>query len=116
MEDVLAQNAALAGRIVKLFILRFDPDFQGERQVEESGLTESIERLLEEVSNLDDDRILRRFLNLVQAALRTNYFQRTAEGGPNPYIPLKVDSRALEARDSARWGKGGGGRVEVGGA
>src|SRR5690606_32900262 len=42
MEDVLAQNAALAGRIVKLFILRFDPDFQGERQAEESALAESI--------------------------------------------------------------------------
>ena len=41
-----------------------------------------IEELLEGVTNLDDDRIIRRFLDVVEGTLRTNYFQEAAGGGP----------------------------------
>ena len=35
---------------------------------------------LADVPSLDDDRILRRYVNVVDATLRTNYFQRDADG------------------------------------
>lgn len=48
------------------------------------------------MASADDDRILRRFLNLIVATLRTNFFQTDAEGGFKPYLSLKLDSRAIE--------------------
>ena len=41
--------------------------------------------------SLDDDRILRSFLRLIQATLRTNYFQLGDEGQAKPYLSFKLD-------------------------
>ena len=51
---------------------------------------------LEQVANLDEDRIIRRFLNLIQCTLRTNYFQATDDGRPRDYISFKFDARGIE--------------------
>ena len=41
--------------------------------------------------SLDEDRILRNFLNVTLATVRTNYYQRTPEGEPKPYLSFKFD-------------------------
>ena len=48
------------------------------------------------VANLDEDRILRRFANLILATLRTNYFQTAEDGGPKPYLSLKFDCTRID--------------------
>jgi len=59
-------------------------------------LRTSIQNGLNDIENADEDRILRRFVNAVECTLRTNYFQRTADGEPKPHLSLKLDSRRLE--------------------
>jgi glutamate dehydrogenase len=51
----------------------------------------TIKVLLEDVGSLDEDRILRAYLGVIGATLRTNYFQRR-NGAPAPYISFKFDS------------------------
>ena len=78
MEDTLAANPELARLLVDLFAERFDPergDDAGQR-----AITSKIEEALEAVSNLDQDRIIRRFLNAIQSTLRTNFFQPGEDG------------------------------------
>ena len=96
MEETLSRNAALARAVVELFECRFDPAFGGDRTAAEASAAERIATLLDAVANLDEDRILRRFVNLVQAMLRTNYFQAEPLGMPKPTIAFKFDSRAIE--------------------
>jgi glutamate dehydrogenase len=96
MADTLSRNGALAGLIVDLFKARFDPAYEGKRQVDEIRNLERIEQALEAVSNLDEDRIIRRFVNLVQVTLRTNFFQLDADGEPKPFLSFKLDSVAVE--------------------
>ncbi len=59
---------------------------------------ESIERaigiLLENVASLDEDRILRRFVAVIGATLRTSFFQLW-DGAPRPYISFKLDSHKV---------------------
>jgi glutamate dehydrogenase len=104
MEETLAGNLDLARLVVALFLARFDPDDR-EREGREKRILGEIEKGLDAVTNLDEDRIIRRFVNLVQSALRTNYFQDAAEGpgaapdakpGPKPYFSFKLDSRAVD--------------------
>ena len=38
--------------------------------------------------------MLRTFMGLIRATLRTNYYQRVCDGAPKPYLSLKLDSRA----------------------
>ena len=59
---------------------------------DEAGeIAERIEKEIDAVASLDDDRILRSFLRLVQATLRTNYFQLGDDGQPKPYLSFKFD-------------------------
>ncbi len=51
-------------------------------------------RLLENVSSLDEDRILRSFMALIRATLRTSFFQQW-EGAYRSYISYKFDSHSV---------------------
>jgi len=51
----------------------------------------AIKALLEHVASLDEDRILRAYLGVIGATLRTSYFQRR-DGAPRHTISFKFDS------------------------
>ena len=57
-------------------------------------IASSIETALQAVDSLDEDRILRRFVNAVQAAIRTNFY-RPDRGGQD-LIAVKFASRKLD--------------------
>ncbi len=91
IEDTFTSNIALAADLVALFNARFDPAFEGDRAAETTALEERIEAGLDKVAILDEDRILRRYLGLIKATLRTNAFQRREDGSAKEYLSFKVD-------------------------
>ncbi|HYA72227.1 MAG TPA: NAD-glutamate dehydrogenase domain-containing protein, partial [Roseiarcus sp.] len=77
MWATLRKHAGIAAEIVTLFRTRFDPHLAvpgAERAAREAAVAAAIEAALQAVESLDEDRILRRFVNTVQAAIRTNYY------------------------------------------
>ncbi len=92
MWATLVKYAGIAADIVALFAARFDPAKQGERDAREKEITARIEEALSAVESLDEDRIVRRFLNAVQAAIRTNFYQLDKSGQPPPQIAVKFAS------------------------
>ncbi|WP_081738112.1 NAD-glutamate dehydrogenase, partial [Arthrobacter sp. H41] len=72
--DTLLRNAAVARGLVALFEARFDPEAQGNQELTDSA-RHALDTGLEQVPTLDADRVLRTFANLIEATLRTNYFQ-----------------------------------------
>jgi len=97
MEETLAANGVIARTIVDLFAARFDPDFEGKRHVAEIRRASRIEEMLETVANLDEDRIIRHYLNLVRSTLRTNFYQFDEVGAPKPYASFKFDAKNVDA-------------------
>jgi glutamate dehydrogenase len=92
MEEALAANPAIARSLVELFRTRFDPDGDDDgRTARAAGMAAAIGGAIDAVANLDQDRILRAFLDLVQAMTRTNFFQTTAGGDSKPYLAFKLD-------------------------
>ncbi|OGT56643.1 MAG: NAD-glutamate dehydrogenase [Gammaproteobacteria bacterium RIFCSPHIGHO2_12_FULL_43_28] len=91
IEEALIHNPDISKTLVQLFILRFDPTIQHHRHPEEQELVRVIEGLLENVTSLDEDRILRKLLEVILATIRTNYFQTTQEDQPKPYLSFKFD-------------------------
>ncbi|ACA18223.1 NAD-glutamate dehydrogenase [Methylobacterium sp. 4-46] len=85
----LARHPVIAKGLVALFRARFDPAATGDRVAAEAVARAEIEAALSGVTSLDEDRILRRFVNLVEAALRTDFFQVAEEGGPRDTISFK---------------------------
>jgi glutamate dehydrogenase len=96
MEETLAGNPGITRLLVDLFLTLFDPAKSKRPEMREEVLVEAINRALEDVSNLDEDRIIRRFLNAITSTLRTNYFQRDAAGEEKTYVSIKLNSRSLE--------------------
>jgi glutamate dehydrogenase len=92
MEQSLAGHPTIARMLVDLFAVRFDPARRGDAEARAAALTAQIEQALEKVGSLDEDRILRMFLALIQAMLRTNYYQHNDDGSPKPYLSFKLDS------------------------
>ncbi|MGH3044810.1 MAG: NAD-glutamate dehydrogenase, partial [Gaiellaceae bacterium] len=91
MEETLAANPEIVRKLVDLFQVRFDPAREDGREGEAGSITKRIEKEIDAVASLDDDRILRSFLRLIQATLRTNYFQLGDGGQPKPYLSFKFD-------------------------
>ena len=60
------------------------------REVQYRATADAIKALLDQVASLDEDRILRAYLALIGATLRTSYFQ-TPGGKPREYIAFKFD-------------------------
>lgn len=92
----LTNQAALTHKLVELFALKFDPELVDEATSERlAKLRNDITHKLDAVSNLNDDRIIRRFLALIDNSLRTNFYQRDGYGQPKSYLSIKFSPRQL---------------------
>ncbi|WP_158969064.1 NAD-glutamate dehydrogenase [Paraglaciecola sp. L3A3] len=87
--NTLSNYPAIATKLTSLFIQKFNPTIQANPKVEETILTD-IKTQLDNVSNLDDDRIIRRYLDLILATLRTNFFQKDENNQDKPYVSYKL--------------------------
>ncbi|MET9874591.1 NAD-glutamate dehydrogenase [Actinacidiphila glaucinigra] len=95
MEDTLRNNVHTTRLLVNLFQARLSPDHQRAGSELTDALLEEVDAALEQVASLDEDRILRSFLTLIKATLRTNYFQRADGGKPHSYVSMKFDPQAI---------------------
>lgn len=96
--DTLSNHLPLTEKIVEFFNLRFDPDcgFSDEQRAErESELEKSILEALDQVENLGEDRIIRHYLAVISATLRTNYFQKTEDQQLKNYFSFKLSPQAI---------------------
>ena len=91
MQRTLIKHPDIAQLLAKLFHTRFDPALEDNREDNTAGLVNAINAALEQVSSLDEDRILRHFLTVLQATLRTNFFQADEQGQIKEYISFKFD-------------------------
>ncbi|MGE3147845.1 MAG: NAD-glutamate dehydrogenase [Pseudorhodoplanes sp.] len=99
MWETLRKHSAVAAKIVSLFETRFDPGSgtgKEARERQEATIAEEIEAALAGVQSLDEDRILRHFVNVVRVALRTNFYQTDHDGGSKFLIAIKFDSRRVD--------------------
>ncbi|MED5525405.1 MAG: NAD-glutamate dehydrogenase [Pseudomonadota bacterium] len=89
IEETLVRYPHLAQMLVQLFTKRFDPKKPAAEKTLEK-LVGQINEELDQVSNLDDDRIIRSYVELISATLRTNFFQKSKDGSEKPYISFKM--------------------------
>ena len=69
----------------------------GKRDAQVEATREALKGLFDRVASLDEDRILRSFIGVIDATLRTSYYIQykdglRADGGPADYISFKFDS------------------------
>lgn len=94
----LVNHADVAKELVRLFRTRFylarkltDEDLEDKQQ----KLEQAILAALDNVAVLNEDRILRRYLDLIKATLRTNFYQPDADGQAKHYFSFKLSPRLI---------------------
>ena len=102
MQQALVRNPDVAGLLVALFHAKNDPALAGDRAAQVADIEKRIETALKDVPSLDDDRIIRRFKNVLDSVLRTNFFQKSADGSPRPAMAMKFDSARLDELPAPR--------------
>ena len=97
MEQTFIAYPQIAELLVKLFETRFAPGATtlDERRQRSGELVDAIGEALDEVASLDQDRILRAYLTLIQATLRTSFYQKPVGGRPKAYVAFKLDPQAI---------------------
>ncbi|BCT76784.1 NAD-glutamate dehydrogenase [Sinomonas cyclohexanicum] len=95
--DTLLANADVTRGLVAYFEARFDPALGDAERSERTGrLKEGLTRSLEQVPTLDADRLLRMFINLIEATVRTNYYLG------KPYLSFKLRPEQIEGLPSPK--------------
>ncbi|MFD9573983.1 NAD-glutamate dehydrogenase [Streptomyces sp. NPDC059982] len=95
MEDTLRNNVHTTRLLVSLFEARMSPGRQSAGTELIDAMLEELDGALDQVASLDEDRILRAFLTLIKATLRTNFFQPNDAGEPHSYVSMKFDPQAI---------------------
>ncbi|TWC42836.1 glutamate dehydrogenase (NAD) [Pseudomonas sp. SJZ079] len=97
--STLVSHTNIAKELVRLFKTRFylarkltAEDLEGKQQ----KLEQAIVNALDNVAVLSEDRILRRYLDLIKATVRTNFYQVDAAGLGKPYFSFKFNPRAIQ--------------------
>ena len=102
LAQVLNLHADVAIALVQLFHAQLDVNFAGNREKAVAEAQAAIAAALEATASLDEDRIIRRVLNLVDAAVRTNAFQRDGAGQRRPALAIKFDCSKVDGLPAPR--------------
>lgn len=85
IEQTLSQYSEIAHGLVELFEHRFNPQQEfNERKY--NTLKRDLKKKFEQVSNLDQDKIVNKYLEVIDATLRTNFYQQAEDGKDKSYI------------------------------
>ncbi|WP_372762100.1 NAD-glutamate dehydrogenase, partial [Pseudoalteromonas sp.] len=94
IEGTFASYPHIAAKIVNLFAKKFSVKSPASAKTLEK-LAADIYLELENVANLDDDRIIRLYVDMIVATLRTNYFQKDAAGQFKSYVSFKIQPNLI---------------------
>ncbi|MEM1375947.1 MAG: NAD-glutamate dehydrogenase [Pseudomonadota bacterium] len=93
MARTLARHPVIVDRILDLFDARFDPSYRSDSKLDSDTKARAIEaeitNALDAVESIDEDTIIRRFVELINATLRTNAFNFDTEDDHRTTLAFK---------------------------
>jgi glutamate dehydrogenase len=95
IEKTIVNNAAIAENLVEFFKLKYNPKRKSFSKNAIKKLESKIQKSLDAIHSLDEDKIMRRFWQLINATLRTNYFQMLSRDKPKEYLSIKMESKQI---------------------
>ncbi len=100
--DCVVDHAGIAAKLVTLFRTLFDPSYKTDTGEDTAkAIIADITADLETIKSLDQDRIMRAYLNVIQATLRTNFYQ-PAVLDPTREIALAFKIKSSEVDEAPK--------------
>ncbi len=96
--NALVNHSALTRLLIDLFNAKFDPTFNMGIKANQDIIDNCRQKILQglnKVENLNEDRIVRRYLAMIDSSVRTNYYQTTEAGTEKDYLSIKLSPRTI---------------------
>lgn len=96
--EVMLENIEVTKTLLKLFEVKFNPELyldRDKRLKKVEKVSGDIRNQLSKITNASHDDAIRKFFNLVNATLRTNFYQKNSNGNFKEYISFKFDSKNI---------------------
>ncbi len=94
MERTLNSHPDVARMLVALFDARLHPERRDDDESE--AVAVRVREAIDAVQSLDEDRILRSFVSVIVAILRTNRYRGAPPSGARPCLAFKLDSARID--------------------
>ncbi len=91
LEETFNTNTSLAVLLINLFKTRFEPG-RSHRELDLEAQRALIEKNIDCVKNINEDRVIRRYLQIILATIRTNYYQVDEQGFSKKHFSFKLKS------------------------
>jgi len=98
ISTTVVSNVVISKLLSEFFQCRFDPSLNEDKVKAAEKLSLLEAQFLEEldgVQNLTEDKILRLYLDLIRATMRTNFYQKDDQGDDKSYISFKFQPRLI---------------------
>ena len=98
LSETLLKHRNITEKIIEAFNIRFNPALtlnDSERAAEEAGVISKVLEYLENVNDLNEDIVLRRYIELIIATVRTNFYQQDEHGQFHDYVSFKFASQMI---------------------
>ena len=103
MQDTLTEYVEITKLLTELFEIKFALDYEGkDRKAAADDQVKKVKSLLATVDSLDQDRMLRNYLNVICCSLRTNFYQNDLNGNEKPYVSIKIKSTDVQEAPKPR--------------
>ncbi|MEP7239282.1 MAG: NAD-glutamate dehydrogenase [Devosia sp.] len=102
LAQVLTAHPDVAKALLELFHTELDMGFARSRERAAAEARAIVAAAREATPSIDEDRIIGRLANLVEAAVRTNAFQRDGAGTRRPALAIKFDCTRVEGLPAPR--------------
>ncbi|MEQ3696980.1 MAG: NAD-glutamate dehydrogenase [Pseudomonadales bacterium] len=93
--DTLSEHSEVATQLVDLFEAIFDPERAADELSNIDDKLQTLRAEIDQVESLDEDRILRRYLDLIMGTERTNYYRPTLSGQERSVLSFKLNTRRI---------------------
>jgi glutamate dehydrogenase len=88
--ETLRKYSYMSWLISQLFEAKFNPEKHNVNQM--AHFSSLFEDELVKVQSIDEDQILKTAYSIINAMVRTNFYQKNADGSNKPYISFKLES------------------------
>ncbi|TXR53558.1 NAD-glutamate dehydrogenase [Reinekea thalattae] len=93
ISQTLIDYTDITCHLASLFAARFNPESKDNQSAD--NWQKVIVDKLDDVNNINEDRIFRRYIELMMATLRTNFYQKDSNGSCKSYISYKLDPQQI---------------------
>ncbi len=97
--NALVNHAQLTRQLIDFFTARFDPQINMGIKINMDMIDDRRQKILQglnDVENLNEDRIIRRYLTLIDNTQRTNFYQFAPDHQPKDYLSFKLSPRKIQ--------------------